>query len=187
MQLLIMEFFRSTNGGTSFSEVLDNPNRDWSDVVVSSTGILYAGMEGVGVYRSTDGTSWNDITDASFANNLADGDRIELAIAPSAEDTVYVIAEDGSSHSLWMYDYNDGGTSTWTDRSANIPSGNPFGDPVGDFTSQGGYDLLVKVKPDDPDFVVIGGTNLYRSTDGFATSLATTDWIGGYSTAKQHQ
>ncbi len=175
--------FQSTNGGTSFVEVLDNPHRDWSDVVVTSDGTLYAALEGDGVYQSTDGTTWNDITDTSFKNNLADGDRIELGLAPSAEDTLYVIAENGSAHSLWMYDDNDGGTATWSDRSANIPSGDPFGDPVGDFTSQGGYDLLVKVKPDDPDFVVIGGTNLYRSTDGFATSIGTTDWIGGYSTA----
>ena len=32
------------------------------------------------------------------------------------------------------------------------------------------------------NFVFVGGTNLYRSTDGFATSGATT-WIGGYSPA----
>ncbi len=173
--------FRSTDGGGSFNEVLDNPNRDWSDVVVTSTGILYASLEGDGVHRSTDGTSWSDITDVTFASNLADGDRIELAIAPSAEDTLYVIAEEGTSHSLWMYDHNEGGTATWTDRTANIPLGGVFGDPVGDFDSQGGYDLLVKVKPDDPDFVIIGGTNLYRSTDGFASSIGTSDWVGGYS------
>ncbi|MEQ6167583.1 T9SS type A sorting domain-containing protein [Ekhidna sp. MALMAid0563] len=174
--------FRSTNGGTDFSEVLDNPNRGWSDITVTSDGIFYASLEGDGVHRSEDGTSWTDITDATFASNLADGDRIELGLAPSAEDTLYIIAENGSSHSLWMYDDNDGGAASWTDRSTNIPIGDPFGGDVGDFTSQGGYDLLIKVKPDDPDFVVIGGTNLYRSTDGFATSINVSDWIGGYST-----
>ena len=34
------------------------------------------------------------------------------------------------------------------------------------FNAQGGYDLLVKVKPDEPNVVFIGGTNLWRSTDG---------------------
>ena len=173
--------FRSTNGGTEFTQVLENPNQQWSDVTVTSDGIFYASLEGDGVYRSTDGTSWSDITDPDFANNLANGDRIELALAPSAQDTLYVLAENGASHSLWMYDHNEGGTAEWTDRTENIPTGAPFGEPVGDFDSQGGYDLIVTVKPDDPDFVLIGGTNLYRSTDGFATSINTEDWIGGYS------
>ena len=62
-------------------------------------------------------------------------------------------------------------------RSANIPA---FGNPVGNFNSQGSYDLVIKIKPNDPNFVLIGGTNIYRSTDGFVTSGNTT-WIGGYS------
>jgi hypothetical protein len=41
--------------------------------------------------------------------------------------------------------------------------------------------MMVVVKPDDPNFVVIGGTSLYRSTDGFA-STASTSHIGGYGT-----
>ncbi|OQX99938.1 MAG: hypothetical protein B6I20_09490 [Bacteroidetes bacterium 4572_117] len=51
---------------------------------------------------------------------------------------------------------------------------------TGDFDSQQSYDLLIKVKPDDENFVVIGGINLYRSTDGFTTT-ENTSWIGGYS------
>ena len=57
-----------------------------------------------------------------------------------------------------------------------------FGGSVGNFDSQGSYDLVIKIKPDDPNFVLIGGTNLYRSTDGFSTSTST-KWIGGYSPA----
>ena len=43
--------------------------------------------------------------------------------------------------------------------------------------------LLLKVKPDDENFVFVGGTNLYSSSDGFATST-NSKWIGGYSGAK---
>jgi hypothetical protein len=39
--------------------------------------------------------------------------------------------------------------------------------------------MLIKVKPNDPNFVLLGGTSLYRSTNGFA-STAATSWIGGY-------
>ena len=40
--------------------------------------------------------------------------------------------------------------------------------------------MLIAVKPDNPSVLFIGGTNLYRSTDGF-TSTTNTEWIGGYS------
>ncbi len=39
--------------------------------------------------------------------------------------------------------------------------------------------MFVGVKPDNPNFVLIGGSSLYRSTDGFATTV-NTSWIGGY-------
>jgi hypothetical protein len=55
-------------------------------------------------------------------------------------------------------------------RGGNLPA---------DLSTQAGYDQLVHVKPDDENFVIIGGTNLYRSTNGFATNALTTT-IGGY-------
>ena len=53
------------------------------------------------------------------------------------------------------------------------------------FNAQGGYDLLVKVKTDEPNVVFIGGTNLWRSTDGF-TSDTNTSQIGGYFEGSYH-
>ena len=44
--------------------------------------------------------------------------------------------------------------------------------------SQTSYNLVLEVKPDDPDFVIFGGTNLYRTTDGLSTPDSWT-LIGG--------
>jgi len=166
---------RSQDGGTSFSEVLDNSAfQGWSDIVTTTTGILFASLQGQGIFQSTDGgDNWTDITDMGFP--ISDGDRIELAIALSNENILYVISEDGTGHALWKFDDS---VDSWTDLSLNLPM---LGGSVGDFDSQGGYDLLIEVKPDDENFVIIGGTNLYRSTDGFS-STSNTDWVGGYST-----
>lgn len=167
---------KSTDGGVSFTEVLLGSASSWVDVVVSSTGTLYAVLDGDGIFRSTDGENWTDITPAS-GFPLVSGERKELALAPSNEDILYLIGEDAdnsSNYSFWRFDES---TDTWTDRSAGIPQ---LGGQTGDFDSQGGYDLLIKVKSDDENFVVIGGTNLFRSTDGFATT-GNTDWIGGYT------
>src|SRR5690606_20023683 len=68
----------------------------------------------------------------------------------------------------------DGGR--WEDLSANLPK---FGGANGDLFSQMGYDLHVTVSPADENIVFIGGTSLYRSTDGFRTS-DNVSWVGGF-------
>jgi hypothetical protein len=176
---------RSTNGGTSWTRVRGAFfDSYYTDVQVTTTGVVYTtlssdGTTNPGIWRSTDGISWTDITPVGFPSTY---NRIVIGIAPSNEDIVYFLGETtgGTStfgHSIWRYDASG---SSWSNRSANIPA---FGGSVGNFNSQGSYDLVIKIKPDDPDFVIIGGTNLYRSTDGFSTSGNTT-WIGGYSPIK---
>ncbi len=183
---------RSTDGGNTWSTALNglgSPNQAIAtDVAVTSTGVVYATVSSNssstrGIFRSTDGITWTNITPANFPNSYR---RIVIGIAPSNENIVYFLGEtpgggkfnsvDNEWASLWRYDAS---TNTWVNRSANLPA---FGAPVGNFNSQGSYNLVIKVKPDNANFVVIGGTNLYRSTDGFATTSNTT-WIGGYATA----
>ncbi len=168
--------YKSEDGGVSFALYLAGIGAStWVDLAVTSTGVLFAALDGQGVFRSEDGENWTDITPVGFP--LAIFRRKELAIAPSNENIVYVIGEDlnhASNHTLWKFDDSD---DSWEDRSANIPM---LGGLTGDFNSQGSYNLLIKVKNDDPDFVIIGGTNLFRSTDGFSTTTNTT-WIGGYT------
>jgi len=182
--------FRSTNGGTSWAATRGgSPTYSpFVDVAVTSAGVVYATLSSEsttkGIWRSTDGVTWANITPAGFPSTYR---RIVIGIAPSDEAQVYFLAETPSggtlNHSFWKYTYLSGdGTGaggSWVNRSANMPA---FGAPVGDFDSQASYDLIVKVKPDNADVVFLGGTNLYRSTDGYATTGNTT-WIGGYATA----
>src|SRR4030095_1719650 len=82
---------------------------------------------------------------------------------------------------LFKLDMTSG--NLWTNFSFNVPDF-PGGDhdATDPFTIQGGYDLFITVKPNDPNFVLLGGTSLYRSTDGFSTANYdnTLTWIGGY-------
>ena len=165
-------------------------------VDIGSSTVFYAVMStgtSQGVYRSTDGSSWTNISSGS--SYPTSHDRAVLAVAPSNDSIVYIIGNDGSGdalsdHFLWKYQYLSGDGSgaggSWTDLSANLPA---YGGSVGDFKSQYGYDLIISVKPDDANMVFIGGTNLYRSSDGFATApdanptnVSNVRWIGGYST-----
>lgn len=189
---------RSTNGGTSWSEVLGGNANGYTgyytDVAVDPTGAVYATISSdgrtKGIWRSATGTGFKAITPPGWP---AVYNRTVIGIAPSNPNIVYFFSEtpgsgmlgrnfrgDSSWSSLWRYTYLSGdGTGAggkWMDLSSNLPR---FGGSFGDMFTQGSYDMLVEVRPDDPNTVVIGGTNLYISTDGF-TSPNTTRWIGGY-------
>jgi len=191
--------YRTINGGTTWNRVRGGGaaigSSTWSDVVVTPTGVVYATLSGggahPGIWRSVNnGINWTNITPAGFPPSFA---RIVIGLSPSDEKQIYFLAHTPNYgkktvdfqgredwNSLWKYTYVSGdGTGTggvWDDRSANIPG---FGGDFGDFNSQQSYCLTVKVKPDNPDVVFIGSTNLYRSTDGFKTTTNSA-WIGGY-------
>ena len=127
----------------------------------------------------------------SFTNvggsNFYDPRRTLLALAN--EDILYVLYENGlrnespsRNKEADLFKLNIPG-NVWTNLSANVPDF-PGGDhdATDPFTIQGGYDLFITVKPGDPNFVLLGGTSLYRSTDGFSTANynTTLSWIGGY-------
>ncbi len=190
----------SADGGVSWnvSKGGASPFSPAADVLVTPSGVVYAALSSGssadwGVWRSVDGVTWADITPGDMLSNVG---RIVLGSAPSNENVLYVLAETpgagyqttyagkNEAHSFWKYTYLSGdGTGTggsWENRSGNLPN---LGQPVGNFASQGGYDLIVRVKPDNENIVFVGGTNLYRSGDGFASSITSTGWMGGYATA----
>lgn len=189
--------YKSTNNGVSWAMVkgVTTAYSPYTDVAITPKGVIYATISSEtsakGIYRSTDGTTWTNITPSNWAKKYK---RILIGVAPSDENQVYFLAETpdtghvtktfvGTTEytSLWKYTYLSGsgnGTGgTWEDRSANLPSS---GTATDQFYTQGSYDMVLKVKPNDPNIVFIGGTNLYRSDDGFTTATKTTR-IGGYA------
>lgn len=187
---------RSADGGESWTQVLSSGGSTsyYSDIEVSESGVFYATLSGdgqnSGLFRSTDGVNWTNITPTVWPGAY---NRIVLGINPSDEDQVYFMAETpgngkqtfdfrGSPEwvSLWRYEYISGdGTGAggfWDNLSENLPRG-PY--RFDDLNLQGGYNMLVTVSPSDPNLVIIGGTNLFRSTSGFSDSTSTT-FIGGY-------
>ncbi|MCL5030912.1 MAG: T9SS type A sorting domain-containing protein [Bacteroidetes bacterium] len=182
--------YRSTDGGTAWGSVLGDKNNTsiYTNVAVTSKGDVFAALSNgttQGIWHSTDGVNWTDITPQTFPSVYG---RIVIANAPTNSNLLYILANTPGSgkpgapdngtddyHSLWKYDAS---SNQWTDLTDNLPdwSGN-----VGGYSSQDGYDMVIKVSPGDSNFIIIGGTNLYRTTDGFAAKIDSTNWIGGYS------
>lgn len=189
---------RSTDGGTSWTTVITSDSF-YEDIIITANGVKYATLSSSGsnkgIYRSATGNSgdWENITPTNFP---ADYKRIVLANATNvtSEDIVYFLAETNGAglqgHSFWKLTYTT--SAAWEDRSQNLPEGGEGGRDVNGYDSQGSYNMVIKVAPDNENMVFIGGTNLFRSDDAFATSAtplnlgktggSNTYWIGGYAT-----
>jgi len=200
---------RSLDGGKTWSVVfgtgLSNQVSYFTDVALTSTGIVYVALskenEIIANGNGARGGIWRSETGRGDFINILPADfppsynRIAIGIAPSDETQVYFAVANVDSlygkkastptqsdefNALWKYVYKSGDGSEdggeWTSLTNHIYSGpNQFDD----FYVQGGYDIMVAVKPDDPNTVFLGGTNLFRSTDGFSTPDNIT-YIGGY-------
>jgi hypothetical protein len=201
--------YRSIDGGDSWTTAISSSNANgasyFTDVMVTEDGVVYATLSfeneivsfglgpNAGVYRSVDGVDFVDIRPDEYPERFG---RTVMCSDPSTPGRVYFLAANVDSlsgfqgeffnggiqySSLWRYDYLSGdGTGTggeWLELTQNLPEGDG---PFDDFYPQSGYDLAVAVKPDQPDVVFIGGTNLYRSTDGFQSADAITQ-VGGYA------
>ena len=186
--------YKSSNGGNTWSIIKGNGTSFYTDVNVTANGVVYGTVGsdggGKGIWRSADGINFTNITPPNFATTY---DRIVSGYAPTNENIVYFLGNTPGFgtpdtnflgtvewNSLWKYTYisgdGDSAGGLWEDLSNSLPT---TGGPFDKFHCQGSYDLVIKVKPDDSNVVFIGGTNLYRSTNGFADA-STNRFVGGY-------
>lgn len=136
-------YARSTDGGYSWSWQLAGAA---SDLVVNPNdpNIVYVGMHGDGIYRSTNGgDSFSKLTSGLPTSDVR---RIILAISPSNPSVLYAAFINSNAGLRGMYRTGNGGNS-WT-RKSNTPN---FPYP------QGWYDACVAVDPNDENIVYAGG------------------------------
>lgn len=191
---------RSIDGGDTWTQVLGvngSASAYTTNVMVTPSGVTYAFLNSDasatdrGLWRSDDhGVTWNNVTPTDFPGTF---ERGVFDYNPNNENEVYVFMNtpnfgkhtntffDGEDwNSLWKYTYDSGNTTptqgTWDDLSDNLPDD---GTSFATLYTQSGYDMAIKVHPTLSDVIYIGGTNLYRSDDGFTTDQ-NTQFLGGY-------
>ncbi len=181
---------RSEDGGSSWEPVLGfSGSCHYTDIMITEEGVMYASLNGGvdrGFWRSEDGLQWTDITPDDLLTSVR---RTVMAYAPSNENMVYFLTETPAApttgHSMWKYTFLSGDGSgdggLWDNRSENLPSCDCSGFYTFEFctySSQNSYNMFLRVHPEDPDVLFLGGTNIYRTTDGFTSPEYA--WIGGY-------
>jgi photosystem II stability/assembly factor-like uncharacterized protein len=155
--------FRSTNGGSSFQAVAAPLNSEVLDVRFHPTDakLCVAGARGGKAYFSADGgVNWNAATGIDAVEDW--GGRVELTYARANGKVVYASVDDGTGK---VYRSTDGG-KTYTLRSA-----------PGHLVGQGWYaNCLWAGDPSNPNFLVVGGLDQHRSTNGGTTFTKISVW-----------
>ena len=146
---------RSIDGGTTFTTMVSGgTNGGNSDIEIASDGAIYAGFERGKVFKSNDdGATWIDISPNEPLNG-----RVEIALAQSTSgesQVIYVISAD-----IWFKKSVDGG-KTW--ENLQVPL---YSDGVKYGSSQVTYNMTMSVHPQDPNFVWLGGTGIFHTTNG---------------------
>ncbi len=175
--------YKSVNGGTTFTQVLDslfwdmvqdpvNPNK-----LYAATGwIKVAGIGEAAIYKSSDfGSTWTLLNTGIPPTGLAQ--RVKLGIAPSNPNIIYAMTVDVSGGLYGIYKSTNGGT-TWNLQLSGV---NILG--YDDETSNGGqgnYDLGLAVDPTDPDRVYAAGINLWVSDDGAFSFQPASHWTTSF-------
>jgi len=193
---------RSSDGGATWTRVLSvysggtTPPDRGADLEIAANGDVYAsfGVFSAGkVFKSlhADNGASGTWTDLSANIGIANGQRIELACAPSDANIIYAIASGGAGGNdvAWFKKSVDGGT-TWA--NLTIPLYREQNCSVGTqhFTrGQAWYDLILAIHPNNPNLLIAGGIDLHRTTNGGTTWQGISYWTGNclpYVHADQH-
>jgi photosystem II stability/assembly factor-like uncharacterized protein len=152
--------WRSTDGGTNWSQryssgaILDCAFHPTDGLCIAS-GSTY-GSAGRALYSLDGGLSWTPATGFPSVG------RIEVAYAASSPNIVYASVNNNSGE---VYVSSDGGqTYSFVSNPQHVGG-------------QGWYDNCIWVDPTNPNILMVGGTDVYRSINGGASF---TD-IGGYA------
>ncbi len=153
--------YKSTDAGVTWNPSLRDGDPvffDGLDVEMDPTNSskLFGSIRNLGVYLTTDaGKSWSPVGGGLPTTDIL---RVDIGIAPSDPNFVYVSAGSASSGDLnGIYKSTDAGKS-W--QQVNFPPRSAFGNICQCF-----YDNTIVVDPTDPKVVYFGGVALYRSTD----------------------
>jgi photosystem II stability/assembly factor-like uncharacterized protein len=167
--------YKSTNAGTTWTFTGSATNANCLFINPTNTQIIYISTGGTSagqIYKSTNGAATWVLSVSGLPGTMG---RIQMAMAGSNPNILYASVATSGGALLGLYRTTDG-AATWT-LQASTP--NYLG-------GQGWYDNAVTVNPTNPDIVIVGGLDIYSSTNAGVTLTARTSWSTTNSTIFSH-
>ncbi len=158
-----------TYGGSSYYYIpndfeISSNNTIWFGTIATpGTGGTGGGL----VFNSTNGSTWTQIT------TLTNSNRVELAVSSQDASKLYALTEGTTSAGPHIY-----ATTNAFNSITELAKPNDADTDISasDFTrGQAFYDLVIEVDPTNDDIFYVGGIDLFRTTQGENTDLAT-EW-----------
>lgn len=195
-------FFRSTDAGTTLTEIMDGDFQEMefhptnSDVIYT---IRQAG-DSTEFHRSADGgLSFAQVTTGWPAPAAGEEQkRTEIATTPADPSRIYALSTgvaNGGSGLYGVYVSTDAGASWARTCCGPQPGGAPslsnqnlmaWADDGTDDGGQYYYDLALEVSDQNADVVYVAGVNLWKSTDGGSSFVCPSKWSHSYKVNYVH-
>lgn len=167
-------FWRSTDAGHTWQRTFSGGVSDLS-YNPNDTAEFFIGVSGRGVYRSVDGGLTWEFRSNGLPSALG---RVCVQQAPSDPNILYALIEQNGSGGVGaIYKSTDRGQS-W---QLVYQGQESF------FNGQGWYNAYIVIHPTNPNLVLAGGIDIYRTTDGGTTWVNVTNgYTGGNVHVDQH-
>ncbi len=166
--------YRTTDGGATWTQTQNTNSFKDMEFKPGDPNTVYA--TGTRFFKSTNnGATWTQITSGLPTNTQTN--RMAIAVSPANPAYVYVLAGSAANSGYYgTYRSTDSGT-TFTQRSSspNLLGWSSTGNDTG---GQSWYDLAVAVSPTNADVVIVGGVNIWRSTNGGTSWAINGHWTG---------
>lgn len=183
--------YRSTDGGTSWTIALNATGRighvEFNPA--DSTKAIASGYNHSTLYSTDAGASWplsvtGPTGGTGYSNrSTSNGGRVEVRYAKSNPTIVYAAYDYGTGSQL--YKSTDGGVN-YAKVFDSTTAGNAYnwlGVTSKPISTQGWYANAIWVSPVNPNLVVVGGLDVYRSTNGGTSFTRISNWMNSPTTA----
>jgi PKD repeat protein/photosystem II stability/assembly factor-like uncharacterized protein len=170
--------FKTTDACQNWQLVSPNSG-DFKDLVFKpgNPEIVYAASGGT-FYKSVNGgNSW-----AVSGTGLPGGSRGVIGVTPANPEIVYFLLGNSDSYKATYKSIDGGNTFVLQSDSPNILSWGCSGGSGG----QAWYDLAIAVDPVNPDVILAGGVNIFRSLNGGVDWEISAHWWGDCQVANVH-
>lgn len=166
---------KSTDGGNTWNNIKTGNFKDM-EFKPNTPNTLYAA--GTEIWKSTDaGSTWSMLSNGFPTSGIA---RIALAVSLNNSNAIYALVGNSTGSNLkGVYLSTDSGDS-FSEIAGNSPNMLGYAKDGDDTKGQVWYDLCIEADQDNWKRVIIGGVNLWRTTDKGVTWEISSMWSGNH-------